>query len=66
MTVHQLEPWVTKKEIAVHLGCSVSWVEKRMAQGMPYAVIAGRVKVRASEVEAWLDERGHIDRKGAA
>jgi predicted DNA-binding transcriptional regulator AlpA len=58
-----LEPWLDKKALAKHLGCSVSWVEKRMAEGMTHALFAGRVKFKASEVERWLEERGYLERR---
>lgn len=62
--VVHLEPWLDKKHLASHLGCSVRWVELRQADGMPHAVIAGRVKFRASEVEPWLEAHGHLQRRG--
>lgn len=64
MTVTQLEKWMTKAELAEHLGCGVRWIEMRTAEGMPSAVIAGRRKYRASEVEPWLERAGHL-RRGA-
>lgn len=66
MTVLPLEPWLDKRGIADHLGCKVRWIEYRMAEGLPHAMIAGRIKFRASEVERWLESNGHIERKGAA
>jgi hypothetical protein len=62
--VSYLEPWLSKRDLAAHLGCSVSWVEKRQAQGMPHTVIAGRCKYRASVVEPWLEARGHLEHRG--
>lgn len=62
MAVATLEPWLDKPGIAEHLGCSVRWVELRVAEGMPSALIAGRRKFRASEVEPWLERAGHIVR----
>lgn len=59
-----LEPWLDKRGIAAHLGCSVSWVEKRMAEGMPHSLIAGRCKYRASQVEPWLEQHGYIEQRG--
>lgn len=62
----QLEPWLTKKDFALFLGCGVRWVEYRMDEGMPYAEIAGRVKFRPSECEPWLIAHGHIERRNVA
>jgi hypothetical protein len=63
------EPWLDRKALAEHLGCSVRSVELRMAEGMPCWRVMGRVKFRISEVEPWLEERGYIrvaTRKAAA
>ena len=62
MSVTALEPWLDKRGLAEHLGCGVRWVEARLAEGMPSAMIAGRRKFRASEVEPWLERAGHIRR----
>ena len=64
MSVHELEPWLDKRGLAAHLGCSVSWVEKKAAAGMPHTVIAGRVKFRVSAVEPWLEARGLMVHRG--
>lgn len=64
MTVAFLEPWLDKRHLAEHLDCSIRWIEGRMDQGMPHAVIAGRVKFRPSEVEPWLEAHGHLERRG--
>jgi hypothetical protein len=56
------EPWLTKRELAEHLKCSVRSIETALAEGMPHAVIFGRVKFRASEVEPWLEDHGHLRR----
>lgn len=61
-----LEPYLDKKHLALHLGCSVRWIEHRMEEGLPHALIAGRAKFKASEAEPWLEERGHIERRGEA
>jgi hypothetical protein len=60
--VAHFEPWLDKKALAIHLGCSERWLEYRAREGMPSWRIAGRVKFRASEVEAWLLETGHMER----
>lgn len=64
--VTQLEPWLDKRGLSAHLGCGVRWIEGRQAEGMPHAVIAGRIKFRVSEVEPWLEARGFLERRGAA
>jgi hypothetical protein len=63
-SVAYLEPWLSKRDLAQHLGCSVSWVEKKAAAGLPHTVIAGRVKFRVSAVEPWLEARGFLEHRG--
>ena len=60
--VAHLEPWLDKKALAAHLGCSERWIEYRARDGLPAWKIAGRIKFRSSEVEAWLLENGHMER----
>ena len=59
-----LEPWLDQKGLAEHLACSVRWIRYRMAEGMPHAMIGGRPKYRASEVEAWLEAHGQLEHHG--
>jgi hypothetical protein len=59
-----LEPWLDKRGLAAHLACSVRSIQTALAEGMPHAVIFGRVKFRVSEVEPWLKARGHLVRAG--
>ena len=40
------EPWLDKRALAAHLSCSVRSIETAVADGMPHAVIFGRVKFR--------------------
>jgi hypothetical protein len=61
--VTALEPWLDKKGIAEHLACSPRWIEDRVSEGMPSAMIAGRRKFRVSEAEPWLERAGHIRRE---
>lgn len=63
-TEHVTEPWLDKRELAEHLSCSVRSVQTALAEGMPHAVIFGRVKVRVSEVEAWLEQHGYLEHAG--
>jgi hypothetical protein len=62
MGVVQLERWLDKRGLADHLGCGIRWIEMRVVEGMPSAMIAGRRKFRASEVEEWLERAGHLRR----
>jgi hypothetical protein len=66
MTARLLTPWLDKRACAEHFGCSVLSIELAMAEGCPYAVIFGRPKFQAPEVEAWLEQAGHLERRGDA
>lgn len=58
-----VEPWLTKRQAATHLGRSTRWVELQAAEaGLPYAAVGGRNLYRASQLDAWVRER---DRLGA-
>jgi hypothetical protein len=56
--------WLDKRGLAEHLSCSVRSIEAAAAQGMPHAIIFGRVKFRVDEVEAWLEQTGRLKRAG--
>lgn len=56
--------WYDKPGIADYFQCSIRWIERRMEEGMPHAHIAGRAKFKPRECERWLEEHGHIERKG--
>jgi predicted DNA-binding transcriptional regulator AlpA len=51
------EPWLSKQQIATHVGFSVRWVELRVAEGMPCRRMGGRLRFQRSSVEAWLEQR---------
>jgi hypothetical protein len=57
--------WLDKRALAEHLACSVRSIETAVAEGMPHAVIFGRVKFQIDDVEAWLEAHGHLRRRGA-
>jgi hypothetical protein len=59
-----IEPWVDKKGLAAHLACSVRSIELAIVEGLPHAIIFGRVKFHASEAEAWLERTGRLQRRG--
>lgn len=54
------EPWLDKRGLAEHLCCSVRSIQTALADGMPHAVIFGRVKFQVSTVEPWLEARGYL------
>lgn len=49
-----LERWLTTQELAEHLGFSTKWVQRRVKEGMPHARLGGRLRFKATLVEAWL------------
>lgn len=65
VTELELERWLDKRGLAAHLSCSVRSIEYAMRDGMPHAVIFGRVKFQVSEVSDWLERTGHLGRRGA-
>ena len=65
VTIITLERWLDKRGLAEHLSCSVRSIQTGLAEGMPHAVIFGRVKFQVSEVEPWLEAHGYLVRHGA-
>lgn len=69
--VEAAEPWLTKQQLAEHYACGEDGkggdarpIETAMTEGMPHAVIFGRVKFRVSETDRWLEEHGRLRRRG--
>jgi hypothetical protein len=60
------ERWLDKRALAAHLSCSTRSIELAIVDGMPHAIIFGRAKFRASEVEGWLERTGRLQRRGEA
>jgi hypothetical protein len=52
-----VEPWLSKQQLAGHLGFSVRWIELRVRDGMPCERFRGRLRFRVSDVETWLKEQ---------
>jgi len=59
-TMMMSEPWLDRKKLADHYSCSVRSIELALSEGMPHAVVFGRVKFQVSAVEPWLIEHGHL------
>ncbi len=51
------ERWVTKQQLAAHLGVTPRWIEYQQRLGLPYLRMGGMNRYRVSEVEAWLRDR---------
>lgn len=51
------EPFVTKSELAAHMGFSIRWVERRVKEGMPHFRVGGRLRFQKSQALAWLMEQ---------
>jgi transposase len=60
-TVVQFEPYLDKREIAEHYGCSVRTVNEWLRRGAPSAMIAGRRKFRLGKLDPWLRRAGVIE-----
>jgi hypothetical protein len=58
------ERWLDKRACAEHFGCSVRSIEQAMHDGLPHAVIFGRPKFQATDVEQWLERMGRLERRG--
>ncbi len=54
------EPWLDRKKLADHYSCSVRSIELALAEGMPHAIVFGRVKFQVSAVDHWLAEHGYL------
>jgi hypothetical protein len=57
-----VEPWLDKRGLAEHLCCSIRSIQTALTEGLPHAVIFGRVKFQVSQVEPWLEAHGHLVR----
>ena len=66
VALQYVEPWFTKRQLAVHLGFSTRWVELRLREGMPSRLMGGCRRFRLSEVEEWIDARQPSTRPRAA
>lgn len=54
---HELEPWMTKRQLSNHLSMSVRWIEMCVRDGMPMMRFGSRPRFRASEVENWISKQ---------
>jgi excisionase family DNA binding protein len=54
---YHIEPWMTKQQLANHLGMSIRWVEMRVRDGMPMMRFGSRPRFRASQVEDWISKQ---------
>lgn len=64
LAVAQLEPWLTKRQLADHLAVSTRWLDARVAEGMPHRPIAGANKFQLTAAESWLIRHGYIEESG--
>lgn len=52
------EPWVSRKELAEHLGVCLKTVDNLVRAGMPSLKLGKSRRFRVSAVEGWLEHRG--------
>lgn len=64
LAIAQLEPWLTKRQLADHLGVSARWIEDRVGEGLPHRALAGGHKFRLSQVEPWMTKHGYLSEEG--
>ena len=48
------ERFITKSELASHLGFSTRWINQQLAEGLPHYKIGGRIRFQLSTATAWL------------
>jgi excisionase family DNA binding protein len=53
----EAERWLSQKELAEHLGCSVRTVSNYQRAGMPCLKVGSHPRFKASDCEAWLTAR---------
>lgn len=46
--------WLSLDDLADWLGAESSWVEHKLKEGMPHAIVAGNLRFRAAAVVRWL------------
>lgn len=51
------EPWVTKQQLADHLGVTRRWIESQLPIGLPHLHTGGMNRYRISKAGACLHER---------
>jgi excisionase family DNA binding protein len=51
------ERWLTQRELADHLGCSVRTISNYQRAGMPSVRVGSHPRFRASDCEEWLTAR---------
>ena len=61
METIEVEPWVSVKEVAEHLGQSPVWIRK-YAPLIPHVRVGRQYRFRISEVDRWIEQwRGGED-----
>jgi excisionase family DNA binding protein len=54
------EKWITKKELAQHLGVSESFINKLMTEeALPHLKVGRAVRFLLSNVDAWFERKGY-------
>jgi hypothetical protein len=53
-----LDPYLALRALAIYCGCSVKWLRQRLADPthpLPCYRVAGKILVRRSEFDAWIE-----------
>jgi phage terminase Nu1 subunit (DNA packaging protein) len=54
ITYDPAERFITKAELARHLGLSVRWVERQLSRGLPHHRVGGSVRFQLTSALQWL------------
>jgi excisionase family DNA binding protein len=57
LVVAREERWLSPKELAAHLGCSVRTILNYQRAGMPHLMVGSHPRFKASDCEVWLTAR---------
>ena len=55
------EPFVTKQQLANHLGFSTAWLDRQVKEGLPAYRVGSRLRFQRSTAVRWLLEQGGTD-----
>lgn len=51
--------WITSKQLAQHLGVSVSTVTKLRVSKIPYYKLGGKIYFKKQEIDKWIEKTRH-------
>jgi len=51
--------WMTSKQLAQHLGVSVSTISKLRGSKIPYYKLGGKIYFKKQEIDEWIEKTRH-------